>query len=175
VIHLPNLTRIITDDNGVVIKEQNYHFKIFDDSKGYLFRANSNYIKGYQGIRLSEIINNKADFANMHILAEHLYKDTNMISTYCNRRYKAASIEDIAKIIDLNMRHTKEFLVRMINAEILMLDKTICGEHVEIRYFANPLYFMTSKWLSPALYMMFRHTLDMYLTQTAVNWFNSSK
>jgi hypothetical protein len=172
---LPNLTRIITDDDGVVVKEQNYQFRIFDDEKGFLFRPNSNYIKGYQGIKLSDVVTNKADFANMHLLAEHLYKDTNMISTYRNHKYRPATIEDMSLIIGINLRHTKEFLIRMINLGVIAFDKVICGDETEVRYFVNPLYFMTSKWLSCALYMMFRKQLDTYLTPNVIAWFNKRK
>jgi hypothetical protein len=170
---LPHLTRIITDDTGVVVKEQNYEFKIFDDKKGYLFRSNSNFIKGYQGIRLSEVINSKADFANMHILAEHLYRDTNMIGIYKSRKYHPATIPEIAEIVGLTPRHAREFLIRMIDIGVVMFNQTICADKAEIRYFANPLYFMTSKWLSAELYMMFRHELDMHLTPTVIAWFNN--
>lgn len=170
---LPNVTRIISDDNGVVVKEQNFQFRIFDDERGYLFKSNSNYVKGFQGIRLSDAIQNKADFANMHILAEHLYRDTNMISVYHGHKYYPATISDMAKYISLTDRHTREFVTRMINCGAMAMDRVICNDVLTVRYFASPLYFTTSKWLSPALYMMFRHQLDQYLSPQVIAWFNN--
>jgi hypothetical protein len=108
----------------------------------------------------------------MHLLAENLYKDTNMISVYKNKRHYPATIFDMAKILDLCDRNAKEFINRMIDLRLIARNTIKIGEDISIHYHINPLYFMTSKYLSPSLYMMFRYDLDLHLPKWVIQKYN---
>jgi len=163
----------IDENTGELLKTQAYKYQIFDPDKGYLFKSRSHYVKGYQGVRLSDVVTNRTDYASMHLLAESLYKETNMIYSYRNKKYYPADIKDMANITGLSERYTKEFLSRMITAGIIA--KVIVNTHetVQIQYHINPLYFNTNKYLSPALYMLFRKQLDEHLPEWVVKLFNT--
>jgi hypothetical protein len=164
--------RIIDDSTGLVIRQSNYHYNIFDNEKGYLFKNRTSYIKGYQGIKLSRVISNKTDYANMHILAENLYKDTNMICYKRNKKYYPADIEQIAIILNMTERYTREFIQRIIRLGILAKVTVNTNKTKQIQYHVNPLYFNTSKYLSHMLYMLFRKQLDNHLPIWVIERFN---
>ena len=172
---MPTIKKLLIDDYGVVIKDNSYELKLWDNDKGYLFKPSANYIKGYQGIKLSNILQNKADYANMHLLAECLYKDTNMISVYCNHHYRPADIDDMESVTGLNERHTKEFINRMIIIGVIAKVNILCNECLVTQYHVNPLYFTTNKYLSPALYMMFKKQLDGVLKPWIIARFNNKE
>lgn len=160
------------DDDGVIVSTKDYCYTIFDNDKGYLFRNKAYYIKGYQGIKMSKVLDNKIDIANMYLLAENLYKDTNMISIYRNKRYFPADIVDIAKMLNLCERNARDFINRMIDKGLIAKNTIKIVEDIKIHYHINPLYFNTNKYLSPALYMMFREQLDEYLPEWVIRKFN---
>jgi hypothetical protein len=162
----------IDESDGVVIGSKDYKYTIFDNDKGYLFKNKAYYIKGYQGIRLSDVVRNKGDYANVHLLAEHLYKDTNMIAVRRNKKYYPADIRDMYLFLDMCEKRFKEFLDRMMQIGIIAKAVINTKESLQIQYHVNPLYFNTSKYISPALYMMFRKQLDEHLPDWVVRRFN---
>lgn len=154
----------ITDDDGVIIGDSNQQFIIFDNQKGYLFRAKNNFVKVFEDIKLSEIIKDKKDFMQCHILAENIYRDTNMIAFRVNaRRIRAADIEDISIILDISYRKAREFLNRMKKLHIIAERVDQIGDTVSSKYYFNPLYFCSKKYLAPDLYFLFQESLDCYL------------
>lgn len=159
-------------DNDVTINTKEYKYTIYDDSKGYLFKHRTNFIKGYQGIKLSDAVGSKSDYANMHLLAEHLYKDTNMISVYRNKKYQPATIKDMCASLDLSEKRFKQFMDRMMIIGLIAKLVINTNEAVQVQYHINPLYFNTSKYLSPMLYMMFRKQLDEHLPNWVIAKFN---
>jgi len=46
------------------------------------------------------------------------------------------------------------------------------NEQIEVQYYLNPLYFISSKYLSPGLYMLFRKQLDKVLPAWVIQKFN---
>jgi predicted transcriptional regulator len=99
----------------------------------------------------------------MHLLAESLYKDTNMIYYKRNKKYYPADIDDIATIIGLNQRNAKDFISRMMQLGIIAKVIVNSQESIQIQYYVNPLYFNTAKYLSPSLYMLFYKQLNKHL------------
>lgn len=168
------IRRTIIDDNGVIVDTKDFKYSVFDEEKGYLFKYNAYYIKGFQGIKLSNVIKSKADYANMHLLAENLYKDTNMIAVYRNKKYYPATPEDMANMLGMSYRRFKEFLERMINLGLIAKVTVNTYDTVQDQYYVNPLYFSTSKYLSYSLYMLFREYLDEYLPLWVIRKFNEN-
>lgn len=162
----------IIDEDGVEIHRKDYKYCIFDNDKGYLFKNKAYYVKGYQDMRLSDAVKNKGDYANMHLLAEHLYKDTNMIAIYRSKKYHPANIRDMCKMLNMCEKRFKQFLDRMIKIGIIARAEIITKDSVQVQYHVNPLYFNTSKYLSPALYMMFRKQIDDHLPEWVIRRFN---
>ena len=118
------------------------------------------------------MISNKADYANMHLLGENLYKDTSMIAVKRNRKVYPAEIKEMSQIIGLNERYTKEFVQRMMELGVIAKLVINTKETIQVQYHANPLYFTSSKYISSALYMMFRKQLDEHLPAWAIQRFN---
>lgn len=160
------------DDDGVIVNTKDYKYTIFDNDTGYLFMNKANFIKSYQGIKLSSILKNKLDIANMYLLAENIYKNTNMICSIKKKKKVPASITDMAKMIDLCERNAKEFVDRMMQLGIMAKVVVNTHETIQIQYHINPLYFNSNKYISPALYMMFRKQLDDHLPTWVIRKFN---
>lgn len=159
--------RQILDKDNKVISEGSRQFKIWDDDKGYLFEAKNQFVKSFPGRKLSEFVSNKSDYANLHILAENIFKDTNMIAVKTKNIARPASIEDIGKLVGLCDRRVKQFIDRMMQQGVIAKAILNVEERVETHYYFNPLFFMSSKYLSPQLFMMFREQLRPYLKEWA--------
>ena len=152
------------DENGEIIGQKKIKFKIFDDEKGYLFWAKKYGVKQYSDIKLSEVVNDMQDYCRCHLLAEHIYKDTNTVCVRINSRsIRQADIDDICNIVKLSYRRTRDFLTRMIKVRVLAERSITSGDTTTISYVFNPLFFNSSKWISPDLYFTFKDALDSYL------------
>lgn len=154
-------------EQGDIISESSRIFKIWDDEKGYLFRAKNYFVKTFTDIHLSEFVKNKTDFANLHLLAENIYKDTNMIAIKKNGNVYPAGIADIAMLIGLCERRTKSFIERMMQKGIIAKSIVNTKERIEIQYYLNPIFFMSNKYLSPHLFVLFRDQLKPFLKDWA--------
>jgi hypothetical protein len=155
------------EKTGEILSEKQRKYNIFDEDKGYLFKANAYQKRMYNEIKLSDIVKDRTDFGRVHLLAENIYKDTNTIMIRVNSRViRIAEIEDISKIISLSIKKTKEFISRMKKIHILAerIDKV--GDLVQIKYILNPLFFNSKKYLSADLYFLFQESLNCYLP----NW-----
>ena len=168
------IKRTIGDDNGAAVKETVNTFKVWDDEKGYLFRSRNFFVKQFNEFRLSEFVPNKTDYANLHILAENIYKDTNMIATRIKKKVHPADIIDISNILDLRERTAREFIDRMMQKGLIAKAVVNCEERIETHYFLNPLFFMSNKYLSPFLYMLFRNQLEPFLKPWALQMLNEA-
>jgi hypothetical protein len=159
---------------GQVYRSKDKKYVIFDNDKGYRFRPNSHYIKGYQGLQLSKIITAKIDIANMYLLSEHLYKHTNMICVrQNNKKYRPANMEDMSLMVCMCERKTKDFVKRMTDLCLIAKNTIKIGDEIDVQYHINPLYFNTSQFLSHSLYMMFRSQLDSELPPWVIERFNA--
>ena len=49
------IKKILTDDDGVILKTKDSKFTVFDNDKGYLFRSNAKFVKSYIDIKLSDV------------------------------------------------------------------------------------------------------------------------
>lgn len=161
------------DEDGVILNTKDFKYTIFDNEKGYLFKNRSYYFKGFKvDNRLSDKVSDFADIGRLHVLAENTYADTNMIAYYKNKKYYPAGIKEISEMIRLCERNTKDFVKRMIDLGIMAKAIVNSNEQIDVQYYLNPLYFLSSKYLSPGLYMLFRKQLDEYLPQWVINKFN---
>jgi hypothetical protein len=170
------LKQIIKTDTetGQRLGDSKQLYNFYDREKGYLFRPNSYYVRSFTGIRLSDTIKNKADLANAHILSENIYKDTNMIAYTRNRFVYPADVPQIAAMINVCERRTKEFLVRMQQLGVVKKFIGNTENRTEIQYYMNPLYYMSNKRLQPFMYMLFRDQLNPYLNKNAREWLNEA-
>jgi len=166
--------RITTiDEDGVILNIKDFKYTIFDNEKGYLFKNRSYYFKGFKvDNRLSDKVSDFADIGRLHVLAENTYADTNMIAYYKNKKYYPAGIKEISEMIRLCERNTKDFVKRMINLGIMAKAIVNSNKQIDVQYYLNPLYFLSSKYLSPGLYMLFKKQLDEHLPQWVINKFN---
>lgn len=166
--------RVITiDEDGVILNTKDFKYTIFDYEKGYLFKNRSYYFKSFKvDNRLSDKVSDFADIGRLHVLAENTYADTNMIAYYKNKKYYPAEIKEISEMIRLCERNTKDFVKRMINLGIMAKAIVNSNEQIDVQYYLNPLYFLSSKYLSPGLYMLFKKQLDEHLPQWVINKFN---
>ena len=161
------------DEDGVILNIKDFKYTIFDNEKGYLFKNRSYYFKGFKvDNRLSDKVSDFADIGRLHVLAENTYADTNMIAYYKNKKYYPAGIKEMSEMIRLCERNTKDFVKRMIDLGIMAKAIVNSNEQIDIQYYLNPLYFLSSKYLNPGLYMLFRKQLDEHLPQWVINKFN---
>lgn len=169
-------THDIDTETGEIIKSKQVQFNIFDEKKGYLFKAR-NYKKIILAdIKLSQIVNNQSDFMRVHLLSEWIYKDTNMVyARIDSRKIKAADISDIAEIIKLSDRRTKEFLKCIIQKDIIAKRNDKIGCESSEKYYFNPLFFSSNKYLNADLYFLFQRSLDEHLPSWVIRKFNDIK
>lgn len=161
------------DEDGVILNTKDFKYTIFDNEKGYLFKNRSYYFKGFKvDNRLSDKVSDFADIGRLHVLAENTYANTNMIAYYKNKKYYPAGIKEISEMIRLCERNTKDFVKKMIDLGIMAKAIVNSNEQIDVQYYLNPLYFLSSKYLSPGLYMLFRKQLDEHLPQWVINKFN---
>lgn len=165
VIYIAIKRRIVDvdTDTGQVYKDRTIKFSNFNADKGYLFKAKNQGVKTFADLKLSEQVTDRQDFTRCHLLAEHIYKDTNMISVRYKKDIRAADIEDISCIINLSVKKAKEFLNRMRKAHIIAEREDKVGDMISVKYYFNPLFFCSSKYLSPELYFLFQESLDCYI------------
>jgi hypothetical protein len=165
-------TKYIDENTGETSLTYKQQFDIFNES-GYLLWAKKYSRKQFHDIKLSDIIGNGEDFRRIYILAEELYKDTNTIMIRVNNRYvRVADIEDISKMIGLNIRRTKEFVARMVAKQVMARRIDNVGGIVSERFLLNPLFFFCGKRLSADLYFLFQQSLDAYLPKWVIRKFH---
>jgi hypothetical protein len=97
----------IDTDTGQIYKDKTIKFSNFNPDRGYLFRSKNQGIKTFADLKLSEQVTDRQDFTRCHLLAEHIYKETNMISVRYKRDIRAADIEDISCIINLSVKKAR--------------------------------------------------------------------
>lgn len=163
-----------TDTNtGERLSENKKRFEVFNED-GFLFWANKYFRKQFADVNLSDYVGTGEDFRRVHILAEKIYKNTNTISIRVStRKVRPADIEDISKLINLNIRGTREFLMRMVRYHIIALRVDRVGDTVSEKYVINPIFFFSAKRLSPDLYFLFQESLDSYLHPNTIREFHS--
>lgn len=153
----------IDTDTGQVYKDKTIRFTNFSSDRGYLFRSKNQGIKTFADLKLSDQVKDRQDFTRCHLLAEYIYKDTNMIAVRYKKDIRAADVEDISCIINLSVKKAKEFLSRMRKVHIIAEREDKVGDMISIKYYFNPLFFCSSKYLSPDLYFLFQESLDCYI------------
>lgn len=165
-------TSTIDTDTGEELGNKKRKIEIFNE-EGLLFWANKYFVKQFSEISLSEHIGTGEDFRRVHILAEKIYKSTNTISVReSTRKVRPADIEDISKMVKLNIRRTKEFLNRMILKQVIAVRIDKVGDIVSEKYVLNPIFFFSAKRLSPDLYFLFQESLDCYLHPKSRQFFH---
>lgn len=166
--------RYCVDENtGERFGDKERRFEVFNE-EGFLFWAKKHFRKQFADINLSDYIGVGEDFRRMHIIAEKMYKNTNIISIReSTRKVRTADIEDISRLIGLNVRRTKEFVNRMVLKHVMALRVDKVGNAVSQKYVVNPIFFFSAKRLSPDLYFLFQESLDKYLSPRTIQEFHS--
>jgi hypothetical protein len=161
------------DDTGEHIGDKVTYVEVFNED-GFLFWANKHFRKQFADINLSDYIGTGEDFRRVHILAEKIYKNTNTISIReSSRKVRPADIEDVSRLIGLNIRRTKEFISRMVKAHVMALRTDKVGDMVSEKYVINPVFFFSAKRLSPDLYFLFQESLNKHLSARTIQEFHS--
>jgi hypothetical protein len=161
------------DEDGVVLTEKEFKYSVFDSAKGYLFRAKNHFRKSYTDFKLSSVVKDRYDFLRVHLLAENIYKDTNTIMVRVNsRNVRTADIDDIADIIELSVKKTKEFISRMKKLHILAERIDTVGDTTSVKFVFNPLFFSSKKYISAELYFLFQESLDKHLPWWVIRKFH---
>ena len=165
----------ITDDNGVIVNTKKVYFKdMFDEEKGYLFWAQTSFVKTFQDVELPKDIT-KPDIANLFLLSKKIYSNTNMIGYRGHGSVRPMTIAQMASVIRDTDRHTALFLGRMIRSRIIAKVNVIIGEDVTTQYYFNPIYFFSSNRLSRNLYLLFQKDLDPFVPEYAKQRFRLLK
>jgi hypothetical protein len=113
------------------------------------------------------------DFAKVHLLAEHIYKDTNTIFLRINsKKVRVADVDDIADILGICVRRTKDFITRMKKLHIIAERVDTVGDMISTKFVFNPLYFNSKKYISPELYFLFQESLNKYLPSWVIRKFH---
>lgn len=160
-------TLTVDRETGEIIKEQekDYYSRVWKDGKGAMIKIRNNHNKFYHDIKLSNVIKDRQDFMRVHLLAENIYKDTNIIYIREGKNFRIADLEDISSVLELRIRSTKEFLDRMriigVIAELTLRIK----DTVQISYVFNPMFINSSKFISNELYLLFKNHIDTSLPQ----------
>ena len=101
-----------------------------------------------------------------------MYQNTNLICYRKNKKYFAADVKDISRILNMSHRRVREFVERMMSKSLIAKAIINTEERIEVQYYVNPLYFHSSKYISPFLYMLFRKQLDKHLPAWVVKKFH---
>ena len=158
-------------DYDNTVQDDTFKYNRFNDEKGYLFRPTANIISTFK-------INNKlismglshVNIGKLLILAINTDND-NMISHYYNKKYHPAEISHISEMINLCERRCIKFIKDMIDIGVIAETCSNTKHHVEIQYYLNPLYFLSSKYLSPSLYMLFQKQINQVLPDWVIDRF----
>jgi len=168
-------TTNIIDDNGVIVNTKKVYFKdMFDEEKGYLFWAQTSFVKTFQDVELPKDIT-KPDIANLFLLSKKIYSNTNMIGYRGHGSIRPMTIAQMASVIRDTDKHTSLFLGRMIRSRIIAKVNVIIGEDVTTQYYFNPIYFFSSNRLSRNLYLLFQKDLDPFIPEYAKQKFRLIK
>ena len=159
-------------ETGEYFETRPKKFDVFPDNK-YLFRAKNFSRKSYQDVKLSDVVGTGEDFHKVHLLSEYLHNDTNTLMIRVSKnKIRIADIEDVSNIIGLSVRHTKEFVNRMMKLHVLAESINHVGNTTMTKYIFNPIFFNTSKYLSADLYFLFEESLNSYLPAWVIQKFH---
>lgn len=160
------------DENGEILSDNVKSFNLFDDKKGYLFKANGVSFRGYNGVKISDVIKSKVELGNLLVMAEHIYRDSNIVCVYINKQYRPANEDDVSVMLDLHPKRARDFINKMVRLGVMARMHKFTNGEQEQYIMLNPLYFNASKYISPTLYMLFKKQLDPHIPPWAKARFN---
>lgn len=148
-----------------------YHTKsakssIWKENAGGMIKQRNYTVKLYKDAKISELVGDKTDTFKTYLLMENIYKDTNIIYIQKSSTiFMPATIEDIAILLDLSLRKTKEYMKRMIAIGLIAGIKVRIGNESYHAFAFNPVYVNSSKYINRELYYLFKPYLDKYFPQ----------
>lgn len=143
-------------------KKVNFFPARFDEEKGYLWKPQKSSARMFNDVPFPKKMS-MIDRGRMATLAKHIWSKTNMLGYKGHGGIRPYSVEQLGKLIDLNVEQTERFLKRMYALEMIKPIQVPFGERIEIQYYVNPLYFFSNNRLSLNLYLLFREELDKHL------------
>jgi hypothetical protein len=155
---------IITDPStGEVYSDKSEYAtnKLWKDGKGGMIMPRNGHKKIYGVVKLTDVVKDKGDRANILVLLDNIYKDTNKI---CAGR-KIAGIPDIAAMLNLREERAKRFLWRMMKIGIIAKMTVEVAGTTSVSWVFNPVFVNSCRYVSPELYLTFQKYIDEVLPE----------
>jgi hypothetical protein len=154
-------SEVVDAVTGEIYSEKVEYFtnKLWKDGKGGMLMPRNGHKKIYGIVKLTDVVKDKGDRANILVLLDNIYKDTNKI---CAGR-KIAGIPDIAGMLNLREDRAKRFLGRMMKIGIIAKMTVEVAGTTSVSWVFNPVFVNSCRYVSPDLYLTFQKYIDEVL------------
>lgn len=127
---------------------------MFTQDGGYRIPTNKTSWKRFPGVDFPADFT-KVDRANMDILADHMWSNSNMLGYRGHGGIKAYDIPGIAKLLECSVRQAERFIKKMKSLGLIAQVKKEINDYVEIQYYLNPIYYCGVERINDTLYALF--------------------
>lgn len=134
----------------------------FNRVRGYLWWNQKGGAKSFFDIPFPKDMS-MIDRGRLATLSKYIWGDTNCLGYRGHGGFSPYSVEQVAKLIEVNSEQAERFLVRMKKMGIIKPIFVTFGERCETQYYINPLYYFSNRYLSANLYALFHEELEAYL------------
>jgi hypothetical protein len=154
---------VVDAETGEVYKDRSEYRtnKLWRDGKGGMIFPRNSHKKIYGIVKLTDVVREKSDRANILVLLDYIYRETNKICV----GNRIAGISDIGRILGLSPDRTKRFLWRMNKLGVIAKMTVEVAGTVSVSYVFNPVFVNSCRYVSPDLYLTFKKYIDEVLPE----------
>lgn len=154
----------ITQDGEIVGEETIELYNPFREGRGYNFKYKSTNTKSYLEIPLPDTFTD-TEIGKIYRLSRCIYSNSNLLAKRSNNEIKPIPKSDIQDIVKLHRTKFNPFWSKVIENKVvkeIRLDK-------HDFYCFNPLYFNSTTYLPPYLYIAFQEELNVHLPDWVIS------
>lgn len=154
----------VTQDGEIVGEKVVELYNPFREGKGYNFKYKSTNTKSYLEIPLPVVFTD-TEIGKIYRLSRCIYSDSNLLAKRSNNEIKPLSKLDIQKIVKLHRTKFNPFWNKVLENSIIKeiaLDKNTF-------FCFNPIYFNSTTYLPPYLYIAFQEELNDHLPDWVID------
>ena len=143
---------------------------MFTPEEGYLIPYHKRAWKRFPGVQFP-LEMTKADRANMDMLADNMWGNSNMLGYRGHGRIVPYDMEGIGDILNCAPKHAERFIKRMMQLGLVAKIHKEISNYSETQYYLNPAYYCGVKRINHTLYTLFAKDLQGVVPGWAVELF----
>lgn len=162
----------IIDGNGEIRSETFEKMRTrWHEDKGFKLYHNQTVLNGFPEASIPKEAN-KTDLGNLFLLTRYLVGSSNMLGYRGNNNMVTElNMKRIANLLDIRERSAYRFIAKMVQLNLMGKVDVLAGDTKKVQYYMNPIYFSRGKFVNLNLYLLFKESIDPYLTAEAREYF----